>query len=76
MWQTEPMKQPPPNEPTKTRLTFWKPHFVSWRSGGILHVLALVDMGAEVTVLHSNINNKEATSDLWIRGKFNPWPLS
>ncbi|KAK4807171.1 hypothetical protein QYF61_024291 [Mycteria americana] len=35
-----------------------------WWSGGILHVLALVDTGAEVTVLHSNINNKEATSQI------------
>lgn len=32
--------------------------------GEMSHVLALADTGAEVTVLHSNINNKEATSQI------------
>lgn len=34
------------------------PVSMKWQSGGILHVLALVDTGAEVTLIHSNINNK------------------
>lgn len=49
------------------------PLTIKRHSGGILHVLALVDTGGEVTVLQSKINNKEATSQICGLGG-NPTP--
>ena len=40
------------------------PLTIEWQSGGFLYVLALVDTEAEVTILHSNTDTKEATSQI------------
>lgn len=47
------------------------PLTIKWWSAEILHVLALVDTGNEVTVLKSNINSKESTSP-WSGGNLTP----
>lgn len=76
--RNEGLADPPKIVATVVSYCEWDQHHcvpltIKWCSGGILHVLALVDTGGEVTVLQSNINNKEATSQICRLGG-NPTP--